>query len=287
MSSQRISETDFILREGGTAFHIGLTASQVPPTIIAVGDPERVEAVSKYFNHVDFKLHKREFVSHLGSINNKDVLVISTGIGPDNVEIVLTELDGLVNIDQTTRLPKTNKQKLSIIRVGTSGSLQADIPVGSFLISNCAIGLDNLLSFYQLHQTEFESTTGKAVQQKAHLNFTPYVAPASQKLVKQFGGDMLLGNTLTCPGFYAPQGRKVRMTVTYPNLLDDLTNFKQGDFRLTNFEMETSTYYAFGRMLEHNMLSANAILVNRARNEFADNSGEIVDVLIKKVLECV
>jgi uridine phosphorylase len=285
MSNQRISETDFILREGGTAFHIGLMASQIPPTIIAVGDPERVESVSKYFTRVDFKLHKREFVSHLGSINNKDVLVISTGIGPDNVEIVLTELDGLVNIDQITRLPKTNKQKLSIIRVGTSGALQPDIPVGSFLLSNWAIGLDNLLGFYQLQQTEFESATGKAIQQKANLNFTPYVVPASPALVKQFGEGMLLGNTLTCPGFYAPQGRQVRMPVTYPNLLNDLTHFKQGDFRLTNFEMETSSYYAFGSMLGHDMLSANAILVNRARNEFADNTNSIVDGLIRKVIE--
>ena len=284
---QRVSETDFILREGGTAFHIGLTASQIPSTIITVGDPERVESVSQHFDRVDFKLHKREFVSHLGRINQKDVLVISTGIGPDNVEIVLTELDGLINIDQTTRLPKTNKQKLAIVRVGTSGALQADIPVGSYLISNWGIGLDNLLSFYQLPQTEFELATGKAIQQKAQLNFTPYVVPASQKLVKQFGDGLLLGNTLTCPGFYAPQGRQVRMPVMYPNLLDDLTNFKQGDFRLTNFEMETSTYYAFGRMLDHDLLSANAILVNRAKNEFANNSGEIVDGLIKKVLERV
>lgn len=287
MSSLRVSETDFILREGGTAFHIGLTASQVPSTIITVGDPDRVESVSQYFSRVDFKLHKREFVSHLGRLKNKDVLVISTGIGPDNVEIVLTELDGLVNLDPITRLPKENKQKLSIIRVGTSGALQADIPVGSFLISNWGIGLDNLLGFYQLPQTDFESATGKAIQQKAQLNFTPYIVPASQKLVQQFGEGMLVGNTLTCPGFYAPQGRKVRMPVKYPDLLDDLTHFQQSDFRLTNFEMETSTYYAFGRMLDHDLLSANAILVNRARNEFADNSGEIVDGLIRKVLERV
>jgi uridine phosphorylase len=287
VSSQRVSETDFILREGGTAFHIGLTASQVPSAIIAVGDPDRVEAVSRYFSRVDFKLHKREFVSHLGRLHDKDVLVISTGIGPDNVEIVLTELDGLVNIDPITRFPKKNKQKLSIIRVGTSGALQADIPVGSFLISNWGIGLDNLLGFYQLPQTDFESATGKAIQQKAKLDFTPYVVPASQKLVKQLGDGMLMGNTLTCPGFYAPQGRKVRMPVKYPDLLDDLTHFQQADFRLTNFEMETSTYYAFGRMLDHDLLSANAILVNRARNEFADNPGEIVDRLIRKVLERV
>lgn len=285
MSPDRIPETDFILRKDGSAFHIGLRPNQVPTRIISVGDPDRVAKVSQYFDRIDFKINHREFVSHLGVCHGKDILVISTGIGPDNVEIVLTELDGLINIDQTTRLPKEHKQKLSVIRVGTSGALQDDIAVGSYLISNWAIGLDNLIGFYQLPQTEFESSTGKAIQLKTKLNFTPYVVPASSKLLQRFGDGMLLGNTLTCPGFYAPQGRRVRMPISYPNLFNDLTSFRHADFRLTNFEMETSAYYAFGRMLNHDMLSANAILVNRARNEAAQNSNEIVDGLIKEILE--
>jgi uridine phosphorylase len=282
--SKPVKETDLIIRPDGGAFHIGLTASQVPQNVIAVGDPDRVAMVSRYFDKIDFKVHRREFVSHGGTFQGKDVLAISTGIGPDNVEIMLTELDALVNVDLKTRLPKSNPMRLSIVRVGTSGALQADIAVGSELVSSTAIGLDNLMNFYSLPQTKEETNIVTGVQQATGLTFTPYMATSSATLLDRIGFDMIKGNTVTCPGFYAPQGRQVRLDIRYPNLLDHLTAYRSGVFRLTNFEMETSTYYAFGRLLGHDMLSTNVILVNRARNEMASDAEKAIDGLIQKVL---
>jgi uridine phosphorylase len=279
-----VKETDLIIRPDGGAFHIGLTASQVPQKVIAVGDPDRVAMVSRYFDKIDFKVHRREFVSHGGTFQGKDVLVISTGIGPDNVEIMLTELDALVNVDLKTRLQKSNPTRLSIVRVGTSGALQADIAVGSELVSSTAMGLDNLMNFYSLPQTKEETNIVTGVQQATGLTFTPYMATSSATLLDRIGVDMIKGNTATCPGFYAPQGRQVRLDIRYPNLLDHLTTFRSGDFRLTNFEMETSSYYAFGRLLGHDMLSTNAILVNRAKNVIASDAEKAIDGLIQKVL---
>jgi uridine phosphorylase len=280
-----IKETDLIIRPNGEAFHIGLTSSQVPERIIVVGDPDRVELVSRYFDHIDFKVNRREFVSHGGTFQGKTVLAISSGIGPDNVEILMTELDALVNVDLKTRLPIQNPKRLSIVRVGTSGALPIDIPVKSELVSVQAVGFDNLMSYYLLKQENDDMELASAMQQAAGLTVKPYVAHASPKLLKQIGYDMLQGNTLTCPGFYAPQGRQVRLNIAYPNLLDDLTQFRHNHFRLTNFEMETATYYAFGQMLGHDMLSTNAILVNRAQNVMTQEGEKVIDGLIKKILE--
>jgi uridine phosphorylase len=213
--------------------------------------------------------------------------VISTGIGPDNVEIVLTEIDALVNVDLKTREPKARKKKLKIIRIGTSGALQEDIPVGSHLASNYAVGLDNLMQFYDLPMDAFEKTIAEDLQVKAKLPFTPYVTKGSESLMKQFGFDMISGNTVTTPGFYAPQGRQVRIPTRFPKLLEELNYYhnKSSDFWLTNFEMETSVYYALGKLLGHEMLSVNAIIANRVKNKFAKDHDKVVDSLIKKVLD--
>lgn len=280
-----IKETDLIIRANGEAFHIGLTASQVPERIIVVGDPDRVPMVSRYFDSIDFKSNRREFVSHGGMFQGKPVLVISSGIGPDNVEILMTELDALVNVDLKTRLPHQDLKRLSIVRVGTSGALPIDIPVKSELASVLAVGLDNLMSYYLLKQQNDDVELTSAIQEAAGFTFQPYIAHASPRLIKQIGFDMIQGNTLTCPGFYAPQGRQVRLNIAYPSLLDDLSQFRYNNFRLTNFEMETATYYAFGQMLGHDMLSANAILVNRAQNVMTQEGEKVIDSLIKKVLE--
>jgi uridine phosphorylase len=281
--SKHIKETDLIIRDGG-AFHIGLTASQVPERIIVVGDPDRVPMVSRHFDKIDFKLNRREFVSHGGTFQGKDVLAISSGIGPDNVEIVMTELDSLVNVDLKTYLPKSNPTRLSIVRVGTSGSMQADIPAGSELVSTTAVGFDNLMSFYSLKQSGFEDEVTTGIQRATELAFQPYMADCSTALLGKVGFDLVRGNTATCPGFYAPQGRQVRLDIRYPELLNQLSEYRNGRFRLTNFEMETASYYAFGRMLGHDMLSLNAILINRVTNEAATNSETLVDGLIQKVL---
>lgn len=282
--SKRIKQTDLIIRDGG-AFHIGLAPSQVPERIIAVGDPDRVSKVSQYFDRIDFKLNRREFVSHGGSYKGKDILAISSGIGPDNVEIVMTELDALVNVDLNTYLPKHEATRLSIVRVGTSGSMQADIPAGSELVSTTAVGFDNLMSFYSLKQSGFEDEVTIGIQRATALAFQPYMVDCSTASLGKVGFDLVRGNTATCPGFYAPQGRQVRLDIRYPELLNQLSEYSNGRFRLTNFEMETASYYAFGRMLGHDMLSLNAILINRVTNETTTNGDAIMDGLIRKVLE--
>ncbi len=282
----KIAETDLILNPDGSVYHLNLLPKHISDTIIAVGDPGRVYAVSQYFDEVEFEMNKREFITHVGKYKGKRITVISTGIGPDNVEIVFTELDALTNIDLKTREPKSRKKKLKIIRIGTSGALQEDIPVGAHLVSDYAVGLDNLMSFYDLPMDDVEAGIAHDIHRKTGLPFMPYVVRGSESLRDQIAGtDMITGNTVTCPGFYAPQGRVVRLPIRFPNLLEDLNYFHKGDFWLTNFEMETSAYYAFGKLLGHEVLSANAIIANRMKTKFAKDPHKIVDGLIKKVLD--
>jgi uridine phosphorylase len=282
----KISETDLVLNPDGSVYHLNLLPKHISDIIIAVGDPGRVYSVSQYFDEVEFEMNKREFITHVGKYKGKRITVISTGIGPDNVEIVLTELDALANIDLKTREPKSRKKKLKIVRIGTSGALQEDIPVGSHLVSDYAVGLDNLLSFYDLPMDDVEAGLAHDIHRKTGLPFMPYVVRGSEMLRDQIAGsDMIKGNTVTCPGFYAPQGRVLRLPIRFPNLLEDLNYFHKGDFWLTNFEMETSAYYAFGKLMGHEVLSVNAIIANRMKTKFSKDPHKIVDNLIKKVLD--
>jgi uridine phosphorylase len=283
----KISETDLILNPDGSVYHLSLLPKNISDTIIAVGDPSRVYMVSQYFDEVEFEMNKREFITQVGKYNNKRITVISTGIGTDNVEIFFTELDALVNIDLKTREPKPRKKRLKIIRVGTSGALQEDIPIGSHLISDYGVGLDNLMSFYDLPMDDYETGLAHDIQKKVGLPFMPYVVKSSDELRAQIGKDMLVGNTVTCPGFYAPQGRELRLPIRYPRLLEDLNYYHKGDLWLTNFEMETSAYYAMGRLLGHDVVSANAIIANRMKNKFSKNPTKVIESLIEKVLEHV
>jgi uridine phosphorylase len=284
----KISETDLVLNPDGSVYHLNLLPKNISDTIIAVGDPSRVYMVSQHFDEVEFEMNKREFITHVGKYKGKRITVISTGIGTDNVEIFLTELDALVNIDLKTREPKARRKKLKIIRIGTSGALQEDIPVGSHLVSDYALGLDNLMNFYDLPMDDFEAGLAHDIQKKTGLPFMPYVVRGSELLRDQIGGtDMIKGNTVTCPGFYAPQGRILRLPIRYPKLLEDLNYYNKGGFWLTNFEMETSAYYAFGRMMGHEMLSANAIIANRIKSKFSKDPHKIVESLVKKVLDRV
>jgi uridine phosphorylase len=256
----------------------------VADTIIAVGDPGRVFLVSKFFDEVEMEVNQREFITHTGRYRGKRITVISTGIGTDNVEIVFTELDALVNVDLKTREPKSRRKRLKIVRIGTSGALQEDIPVGAHLVSDYGIGLDNLMSFYDLPMNDFEAGLALDLQLKTGLPFMPYVARGSDMLREQVGKGMIVGNTLTCPGFYAPQGRQVRIAPRFPSLLEDLNYYHKGDFWLTNFEMETSAYYALGKLMGHEVISTNAIIANRIKGKFAKNHHEVVESLIQKVL---
>lgn len=283
----KISETDLILNPDGSVYHLNLLPKHISETVIAVGDPSRVYMVSQHFDEVEFEMNKREFITHVGTYKGKRITVISTGIGTDNVEIVFTELDALVNIDLKTREPKPRKKKLKIIRIGTSGALQEDIPVGSHLVSDYAVGLDNLMSFYDLPMDDFEIGLAHDIQKKTGLPCMPYVVRGSETLRDQIGFDMVKGNTVTCPGFYAPQGRVLRLPIRYPTLLDDLNYYSKGEFWLTNFEMETSAYYALGRMMGHEVLSANAIITNRIKGKFSKDPHKIVESLVRKVLDRV
>jgi uridine phosphorylase len=285
----RISETDLILNPDGSVYHLSLLPKHIADTVIAVGDPGRVYKVSRFFDDVEFEMNKREFITHTGRFNGKKITVISTGIGTDNVEIFMTELDALVNIDLKTRELKSRRKKLKIIRIGTSGALQEDIPVGTHLVSQYGVGLDNLMNFYPLPMDTFEKRIGKDIRRQTGLPFTPYVVRGSDLLLKRIGHDMVVGNSVTSPGFYAPQGRNVRAATRLPNLLNDLMYYhnKTSNFWLTNFEMETSAYYALGRLLGHEVLSVNAIIANRARKKFLKNYDRAMDELILKVLERV
>jgi uridine phosphorylase len=283
----RISETDLILNKDGSVYHLNLLPKHISDTIIAVGDPSRVYKVSQYFDDIEFEMNKREFITHVGKFNGKRITVISTGIGTDNVEIFFTELDALVNIDLKTREPRSRKKKLRVIRVGTSGALQEDIAIGSHLVSDYAVGLDNLMHFYDLPMDLFEKGIAVDIQHESGLPFTPYVVRGSESLRERIAHDMIVGNTVTTPGFYAPQGRNVRAATRLPKLLENLNYYhnKSSQFWLTNFEMETAAYYAMGRLLGHEVLSVNAILANRIKQKFARDPEKIVDALIKKVLE--
>ncbi len=283
----KISETDLILNPDGSVYHLSLLPKNISDTIITVGDPSRVYAVSQYFDEVEFEMNKREFITHVGKYKGKRITVISTGIGTDNIEIFFTELDALVNIDLKTREPKSRKKKLKIIRIGTSGALQEDIPLGTHLASDYAIGLDNLMNFYDLPMDDLETGLAHDIQKKTGLPFMPYAVRGSVCLREQIGSDMMKGNTVTCPGFYAPQGRELRVPIRFPKLLEDLNYYHKGDFWLTNFEMETAGYYAMGRLLGHEVLSVNAIIANRIKNKFSKDPNKVVESLIKKVLERV
>lgn len=283
----RISEADLVLNRDGSVYHLCLLPKHVSDTIITVGDPSRVNMIGQHFDTIEFEVNRREFITQVGTYRGKRITVISTGIGTDNVEIFFNELDALVNVDLKSREPKARKRKLKVIRIGTSGALQEDIPIGSFLLSDYAVGFDNLMTFYSLKQTAIEKSIADDIRAKVDLPFAPYVVRGSELLRKTIGDGMIVGNTVTAPGFYAPQGRSIRLPLRYPRFLDKLNSYhhREHAFWLTNFEMETAGYYALGRLLGHDVLSINAIIANRIRNKFSKDPNAVVDGLIRKVLD--
>lgn len=282
------SPTDLIINPDGSSYHLAIRPDQVTDQIILVGDPERVPKVSQYFDRVDVKIHKREFVSHFGELKGKRLGVISSGIGADNVEIVLNELDALVNIDFESRLVKSVKKSLNLIRIGTSGSIQSSISVDTFLVSEAAIGFDNLAQFYGFESDKMlSSDLLRDWCESIHYPLPVYGARASSKLVDQFQMIPLHGYTLTAPGFYAPQGRTVRMKSLLPSFLQDVsTNAFDGNV-ITNIEMETAAYYAFASSLGHEMISLNAILANRITHQFSQNPEGQIQKLIELALDSI
>jgi uridine phosphorylase len=283
----RIAETDLILNDDGSVYHLNLLPEDIADIIITVGDPERVHEVSKHFDRIELKKSKREFTTHTGTIGNKRLTVISTGIGTDNIDIVLNELDALVNIDLKTRLPKTSLQSLNIIRIGTSGAVQADIPLDSLLVSEAAIGLDTLMHYYQHKCSKEEEqllADFKAVLPSNSL-FVPYVASASEALIGTLANGLPQGITITAPGFYAPQGRHLRAHTTYPELMSAIQSFNSEGKHITNLEMETAGTYGLASVLGHRAISFNIILANRATQQFSKQPQHTIDKCISQVLE--
>jgi len=285
-----IAASELIINNRGAIYHVNCRPEEIADTIITVGDPDRVKEVSKHFDRIEFQNHHREFVTHTGYLGSKRLTVVSTGIGPDNIDIVLNELDALVNIDFETRSIKSKLTSLNIIRVGTCGSLQEDIPVDSFVASTHGLGLDNLLHFYIHGSNEEEKQILHAFNTHTQMHqgvSAPYINGAAASLQKEFVHGFHQGITVTCPGFYGPQGRVLRMGLTQPQLIDRLTSFRFGQHRISNFEMETSAIYGMGKILGHHCLSLSAIVANRISKEFSKDGNAAVEKLIKETLNII
>ena len=282
-----LPESDLIINTDGSIYHLNLLPEDVADTVITVGDPDRVVEVSKHFDTIELKKGKREFITHTGLLGNKRITVISTGIGTDNIDIVLNELDALVNINFENREINKNLTSLNIIRVGTSGSVQDDIPMGCIMASSFGLGMDSLMNYYQLQNTLHEQHMLEHAE-KHFVDFpklNPYISAGSEHLLNTIGKGMPHGVTVTAPGFYGPQGRKLRAKNSVDNFVDLLTKFNHDGNRITNLEMETAGIYALANLLGHQAISINAILASRTKLEFAKEPGRIIDGAIKLVLE--
>jgi len=282
-----IPASELIINDRGAIYHLNSRPEEIASTIITVGDPDRVKEVSKHFDSIEFKNNHREFITHTGFLGKKRVSVTSTGIGPDNIDIVLNELDALVNIDFETRTIKENLTSLNIIRIGTSGALQKEIEVDSFVASTHGLGLDNLLNFYTYQNNEEEKQILQffSTHTQLHQGSTdPYITGAGVGLLKEFVHGFHQGITVTCPGFYGPQGRVLRMGLTHPDLINRLSSFAFGNHTISNFEMETSAIYGMGKILGHQCVSLSAIVANRINKTFSKDGGAAVESLIEQTL---
>lgn len=281
-----IKDTELIITNDKKIYHLNIDKYEIENDIILVGDQDRVSQISKHFDEITHKVQHREFVTHTGTYKGKKISVISTGIGCDNIDIVINELDALVNIDFETRTINPEKKKLNLIRLGTSGSLQANILVDSFLISEYAIGFDGLAHFHE-NTDCIEKEMSEAFIK--HSNFPqklpdPYIIKASENLLQRFKG-YNKGITATAPGFYAPQGREIRLKSAIPNMHESLNTFNYNHNRITNFEMESSALYYLGQSLGHNTITICAIIGNRVSKTQSENYKETVEELIIEVLD--
>jgi uridine phosphorylase len=283
-----IKSSELILNPDGSVYHLNLHPENIAHDIIFVGDQNRVEKITQSFDTIEFSTQKREFKTQTGTLKGKRITVMSTGIGPDNIDIVINELDALVNIDLKTREVKENLTSLNIIRIGTSGALQADIPVNSFVMSKFGLGLDNMLRSYLIDNVSNQEMENAFVK---HLDWDtrkgkPYAIACSEKLEKLIESDkMHKGITATAGGFYGPQGRVLRLNIQDENQNDKMDNFNFEDNRITNLEMETAAIYGLSALLGHNALSLNAIIANRASGTFSEDPYMAVDELIAYTLE--
>lgn len=283
----QFADTELILNEDHRVYHLQLKNEDIADDIILVGDQTRVAQISNYFSEIDFKTQHREFITHTGNFNGKRISVISTGIGTDNIDIVLNELDAAVNINPVKRTLQPQLRQLNIVRLGTSGSLQADIPVNAMVASTHGLGLDGLLNFYNnTSAIQEQNISQEFIKHTAWLTTLPYpyCVAADQKLLNNLAKDCYTGITATAPGFYGPQGRQIRLQASMPNLNDLLASFNYNDQRITNFEMETSALYGLGKLLGHRCLTVCVIIANRQTKKFTNDYSQSVKLLIENCL---
>ena len=283
-----IKSSELILNPDGSVYHLNLKPEHIAKDILFVGDQNRVEKITKHFDNIEFSQQKREFKTQTGTYKGKRITVMSTGIGPDNIDITMNELDALVNIDLVTREPKQTLTSLNIVRIGTSGSLQEDIPVDSFVMGEFGLGLDNMLRSYlvdDISETEMEDAFIKHTNWDARKG-RPCIVACSEALKNKFDSDQIhKGITGTAGGFYGPQGRVLRLGIQDPELNSKMDNFNFNGVRMANLEMETSAIYGLGKLLGHNCLSLNAIIANRANGTFSSDPYKAVDALIVYALD--
>lgn len=283
-----IPESELVLNPDGSVYHLKIKPENLADNVILVGDPGRVKMISDYFDNIEFMGQNREIVTHTGTYNGKRITVLSTGMGTDNIDIVLNELDALVNINLETRTINPEKKSLKIIRIGTSGGLQPDLPINSFVVSNYGLGFDGLIHYYANNSPVIESelihSFEKYFDWKGPLP-KPYCIAASSELVELFKGDNFFnGITATASGFYGPQGRKLRLDLAFPDFNQKLKGFTYKDYKILNFEMETSALYALGKMLGHKTLTVCVAIANRENKVYAKNYKDAMAELIKLLL---
>lgn len=283
----RIGESELIINADGSIFHLHLLPNEIADTIILVGDQNRVQTVSSFFDTIEVKKQNREFNTHTGTFKGKRISVVSTGIGTDNIDIVVNELDALVNIDLKTRLPKEQHTTLNFIRIGTSGALQGDIPVDTPVASQIGIGFDGMINYYanreKINRQEIEDKFLSYMDWNPKLT-TPYFVDASASLLEKIAFDMTKGMTISAPGFYGPQGRVLRLPIQDENINQKLTDFVFDGKKISNYEMECSAIYGLSKLLGHNALTVCCIIANRIRKEYSKDYKIPVKALIETVL---
>lgn len=287
---KRYEETELIINPDGSVFHLHLLPEDISDDVILVGDPGRVDLIASYMDNISCRKRNREFYTVSGDVNSRQITVISTGIGTDNIDIVLNELDALVNIDLVNRCDRKEKRSLNIIRIGTSGAIQEDIPPGTFMASELALGFDGLLSFYHerdnVSETLIESLFVKHTAWSKRLAY-PYICRASDGLLSRFGLYTKRGITISANGFYGPQGRNLRAELAFPGLHDRLKTFRYGDLRITNFEMEGSAIYGLSGILGHNALTVCLVIANRESKQFLSDYKPLMKKLVELSLEAI
>lgn len=289
-----LPESELILNPDGSVYHLALRPEHIGDLVLVAGDPGRIALISQRFDHIEHRSQNREFVAHTGTLRGKRITALATGIGTDNVDIVMGELDALVNIDLERRTPRAQQRELTIVRMGTCGALQEDIPVDTFVVSHAGLGLDNVMHYYAHEQTDDELRMWQAVL--GHLDWpdnlpVPYLAMGDPELVRLLGEDNHIGLTATSGGFYGPQGRQLRAVPSVHELNEQMGTFRfrdersGRDIRITNYEMETSALYGLSGLLGHRACTICSVVANRLRKEYSKDHHAAINRMIDQVLD--